>query len=370
MRVAIVEPYFDGSHRAWAEGLAAASGHDMEILSLPAAFWKWRMQGGYLMLAEAYRAAVAGVGPFDLILATSMLHLAGFLGAIRRDAPTVPVVLYMHENQLTYPVSPRDREDLTYPFINWTSMVVADEVWFNSRFHHDEWFERVPGLLRRFPDTRHEHLVDGVRSRSRVVPLGVDLQRLDATAADRGSPPLILWNQRWDHDKGPDELATAIEGLNGAGRRFRLAIAGETFATLPPPFEKLKDVLGPRLVHYGFAPEDEYRHLLRSADIVLSTSRQEFFGIAITEAIYAGAFPVLPRALVYPERIPAPFHDLCLYRDEAELSERLTWALEHREAAARVAADLHPTMAAHDWGVLAPVYDRELARVAHGGACQ
>jgi len=363
-----VEPYFDGSHRAWAAGLAAASGHKIEILSLPAAFWKWRMQGGYLVLAEAYRAAVAKTGPFDLILATSMLHLAGFLGAVRREAPEVPAVLYMHENQLTYPVSPRDREDLTYPFINWTSMAVADEVWFNSAFHYEQWFDRVPALLRRFPDTRHDHLLAGVQSRSRVMPLGVDLHRLDAESIQRDAPPLILWNQRWDHDKGPDELAAAIEALDDAGASFRLAICGETFATLPPPFEGLKARLGQRLVHYGFAPEPEYRRLLRSADVVLSTSRQEFFGIAITEAVYAGAFPILPRMLVYPERIPPEFHDDCLYRDDVELLERLTWAVRRPQEAAAIAAQLGPTMAAHDWAVLAPTYDEELSRVAAGGS--
>ena len=217
LRVALVEPYFDGSHRAWAEGLAAASSHHVEILSLPAAFWKWRMQGGYLTLADAYRDAVAAAGPFDLILATSMLHLAGFLGALRREAAQTPAVLYMHENQLTYPVSPRDREDLTYPFINWTSMAVADEVWFNSAFHYEQWFARVPALLRRFPDTRHDHLLAGVQNRSRVVPLGVDLTRLDAEPIRRDAPPLSLWNQRWDHDKGPDELAAAIQALDDAG---------------------------------------------------------------------------------------------------------------------------------------------------------
>ena len=364
LRIALVEPYFDGSHRAWAEGLAAASSHDVEILSLPAAFWKWRMQGGHITLADAYREAAERGGPFDLIIATSMLNLAGFLGAIRREALDTSTVLYMHENQLTYPVSPRDREDLTYPFINWTSMAVADEVWFNSAFHYDVWFERVPGMLRRFPDARHDHLLAGVQNRSRVVPLGVDLRRLDAQPSARASPPLILWNQRWDHDKGPDRLAAAIRALDESGLSFRLAISGETFATLPPPFEGLAARLGPRLVHYGFAPEADYRRLLRSADIVLSTARQEFFGIAVTEAVYAGAFPVLPRALVYPERIPPEFHERCLYGNEVELLERLTWAVRRPQEAGAIAVELGPTMAAHDWSVLAPTYDRELSRVA------
>ena len=35
LRVWLLEPYFTGSHRAWAEGYRAASRLDVEILGLP-----------------------------------------------------------------------------------------------------------------------------------------------------------------------------------------------------------------------------------------------------------------------------------------------------------------------------------------------
>jgi hypothetical protein len=67
---------------------------------------------------------------------------------------------------------------------------------------------------------------------------------------------------------------------------------------------------------------------------------------------------------VYPERIPPAHHDCCLYRNDAELLEHLTWAVGHPEEAGAVARELRTTMGAHDWSVLAPHYDRELSRVA------
>ncbi len=45
MNILLLEPYFGGSHRAWAEGYARHSGHRIDLLTLPASFWKWRMQG-------------------------------------------------------------------------------------------------------------------------------------------------------------------------------------------------------------------------------------------------------------------------------------------------------------------------------------
>ncbi len=68
----------------------------------------------------------------------------------------------MHENQLTYPISPRDQDDLTYGLMNWKSMLVADRVVFNSEFHRKEVFGVLPGVLKNFPDNRHLHRLEGV----------------------------------------------------------------------------------------------------------------------------------------------------------------------------------------------------------------
>jgi hypothetical protein len=123
---------------------------------------------------------------------------------------------------------------------------------------------------------------------------------------------------------------------------------------------RLRDLLGDKIAHYGWAEPDDYCALLRSSDIVISTAHHEFFGIAITEAIYAGAFPILPNRLVYPERIPSRFHDKCLYDDSAQLVSQTRWAIDHREEAATIAATVGDEMAAADWSIVARRYDQAL----------
>jgi len=356
-RVALIEPYLGGSHRAWAEGYAARSAHDVEVFGLSAIHWKWRMQGGHVTLAPRIERAVAERGPFDAVLASSMTNVPALLGLARRSLGDVPVTLYLHENQLTFPLSEHDRLDLTYPMINWTSMVAADRVLWNSAYHRDEWFDAVPAFLARFPDQRHGGLIDEVRGKSEVAPVGIDLRALDAVDRVRRDRPLVLWNQRWEYDKGPAEFAAAITTLLGEGIEFDVALAGERFADEPPEFARLRGMLGARLVCDGHADVDTYRRLVRSADVVVSTAHHEFFGIAVAEAIYAGAFPVLPNRLVYPERIPPRLRDRCLYETQADLVDRLRWALIRPEEAASIAAGLRPQVAPFDWSAVAPLYD-------------
>jgi glycosyltransferase involved in cell wall biosynthesis len=366
VRVLLIEPYFAGSHAAWADGYRRFSRHDVIVVSHEARFWKWRMHGGFLTLAEETERVVAEHGAPDLVLASDMVNLPAYLGAIRRVIGDIPVVLYMHENQLTYPPNPRDTPDFSYGVMNWASMAVADRVVFNSAFHRDDLLAALPGFLKQFPDYRHLHLVAGVVTRSDVLAVGIDLARLDGEQPDDDGPPLILWNQRWDHDKAPEEFFAAIADLEEGGVDFLLAIAGENFRNVPEEFEAARRHFGSRIVHFGLAPESEYIALLRRASVVASAAHHEFFGIAVIEAIYAGAFPVLPNRLVYPERIPAEHQERCLYDDRPGFVARLRWAIEHPADAAAIAASLRPAMARFDWSVMAPEYDRLLAAAARG----
>ncbi len=357
MRIAVVEPFFGGSHAAWAEGYRQFSAHDVGVISHTDRFWKWRMHGSHVTLASEFMAAVEAGGPFDAIVCSSMLNVPGFLGLARSAVGSSRVVLYMHENQLGYPLSPRDRVDLTYPMFNWTSMLASDLVVFNSQYHHDQWFEDIPKFLRQFPDYQQHGLIAEVAARSMILPVGIDLRRLDIAVPIPGDVPRIVWNQRWEYDKGPAELAEALTALQRRGVEFELILAGEQFPTDPDEFVALQDELGDRVIHYGWAEADEYINLLASSDVVVSTAHHEYFGISVSEAIYAGAFPVLPNRLVYPERIPAHFHTRCLYDDDNELVEKLAWAVSHDGATKEVAAALKPVMAVADWGVVAPQYD-------------
>ena len=358
MKILLIEPYFGGSHRAWARGYAAHSAHEVTLLTMPARFWKWRMQGGALTMAAQARAL--NFRP-DLILASDMLNLPVFLGLTRDVLADVPVAFYCHENQLTYPFPPGEKRDLTYGMMNWLSMAAADRVFFNSHYHRADWFEALPRLLKHFPDHVHLRHVAAVEAKSGVLPVGCDLRRLDrgAERAISGAPPsLVLWNQRWEYDKDPETFFRALYALAEAEDvDFRVALAGSNVRQMPEEFEAARERLGERVVHYGRADADGYVRLLHRADVVVSTALHEFFGVAVVEAIYCGCFPVLPRRLSYPELIPASYHETCLYEDFDGLLTRLRWALVHPDQARALAAGLRPAFDRFDWSRMAPLYD-------------
>jgi glycosyltransferase involved in cell wall biosynthesis len=367
MRILLLAPYCGGSHRAWAEGYVAHSRHDVTLLGLAARFWKWRMQGGAVTLAE--RARALDRRP-DLILASDMVNLPVFLALTRDFLAGVPTALYCHENQLTYPLPPGEKRDLTYGMINWLSMLAADRVFFNSRFHLEDWFAALPNMLKHFPDYPHLHRLAEVREKATILPVGIDLRRLDVVPALERSDkaPVILWNQRWEYDKAPETFFEALYALAEDGTGFRVVISGRNHRPAAPEFEATREHFGGRVVHFGYAADDAYPVLLQRSDVVVSTAIHEFFGVAVVEAIYGGCFPVLPDRLSYPELIPEAHHDICLYPDFDGLLARLRWALANPDAARAVALELRSAIVDFDWARVALVYDRLLGETGPGSA--
>lgn len=337
MNILLLEPYLAGSHAAWARQYAICSRHQVQVLGLPGRHWKWRMHGGAVSLAGQW---LESSFPADVLLATDMLDLACFQGLTRHRFGHVPSVLYFHENQLTYPWSPRDgdpgrQRDAHYAFLNFTGALAADTVLFNSRYHHDVFFEALPRFLQRFPDCRPLDEIDGIRRKSQVLHLGLDLRRLDdyrKPRADRDRIPLILWNHRWEYDKNPEAFFKALFVLADEGWPFEVAVLGESFAETPAIFQQARQRLGKRIVHFGYARDfAEYAGWLWQADILPVTSVHDFFGISVVEAMYCQVWPLLPRRLAYPEHLPCAWHDRHLYDGADELVERLRGLLAHPE---------------------------------------
>jgi glycosyltransferase involved in cell wall biosynthesis len=361
MRVALVEPYYGGSHQAWADGYVANSHHLVSLFTHPARFWKWRMHGAFLTLAEQLTVDVERVGPPDVIVASSMMDVAAFAGAVRSVVPGVPIAVYFHESQFTYPLSPADHFDLSYQMKNWSSAAVGDLVIFNSRFHQEVFREEAGRFLNAFPEDKHVHRVDDVIDASVVMPVGVDIGEFMGGRRVTSGPPLIVWNQRWEHDKGPAELHEIVARLVADGIDFKMAMCGEVFVSVPAEFTEIVELLGPRLIHRGWATRERYADLLLEASVVLSTADQEFFGVGVVEAIAAGAHPVLPDRLVYPERVDA------LGADPATtLYSTVDEAVSLIENALGLGADdrLRAATNIYDWSAVAPQYDAALEQIA------
>jgi glycosyltransferase involved in cell wall biosynthesis len=366
MHIWLIEPYFTGSHRAWAEGYARHSRHQVTLLTMDGLFWKWRMQGGAIELARQAAALWEQGQRPDVVLASGMVNLPAWIGLARPRLGDTPIVLYCHENQLTYPLPPGEKRDLTYAMINWLSMLAADRICFNSRFHLEQFFAEMPHLLKHFPDYSHPSLISAARARAEVLPVGCDLRGLDAlrpAISQRDQPPgppIVLWNQRWEYDKNPAEFFAALECLASEGIAFRVAVAGENFRQAPAAFAVARAGLGDRIIQWGFAEiRADYARLLWDAAVVVSTAWHEFFGVAAVEAIYCGCLPLLPNRLSYPDLIPPSHHGQCLYVSGDDLVSRLRAALVEPRPAPPA---LRQAAAQYDWAVLAPAYDDLLER--------
>jgi glycosyltransferase involved in cell wall biosynthesis len=376
MHILYLDPFHGGSHAAVAEGYARHSQHDITLSTLSiAGGWRWRMRGAAVTLARRLREHMRERAVrFDLIVATDMFDLAAFLGLTRDLIADVPVAMYFHENQLTYPLPPGRARDLAFPWANYTSALAADALCFNSAFHRRAFLEALPGLLGRFHDHQELDLIGAIAAKARVLPPGIDLARLDPSGTGdwelsfsqspipNPQPPIMLWNSRWEYDKGPQAFFAALRELATGGLDFRVIVAGEHIDPNEPNFLAAREWLGERVLAWGYAPDlAAYRAMLWRSDIVVSTAIQEFFGISVIEALYCGCVPVLPRRLSYPDLLPAEHHDTCLYADDGALAGRL--AATMRDLPALKQRDFRAIAQQYDWMRMAPQWDAVLEQI-------
>ncbi len=372
MKITLVEPFFTGSHAAWATQYARRSQHDIDILSLSGNYWKWRMHGGAVTLARKFLAS--GAEP-DLLLVTDMLDLTTFLSLTRQKTAHIPVAIYFHENQLCYPWSPKDRDivnkrDHHYGFINYSSALAADIVLFNSRYHRNAFLDALPRFLKQFPDPNELETVAAIRDKSRVLYLGLDLERFDRPVmqcpneTERGPAPLILWNHRWEYDKNPDEFFEVLFALHGQGRDFRVVVLGESFRQNYPVFARARKILDRKIVQYGYAEDfTQYAQWLHRADILPVTSQQDFFGASIVEALYCGCYPLLPKRLTYPELVSYETYPELFYTDFEALVEKTAKAIQNIDVIRQ--QSLRHCVEPYSWRKMAPEYDERFQELTH-----
>jgi len=358
MQIAVLEPYYGGSHKVWADGYKTFSSHNIRLITLPAQFWKWRMQGGAISLARQLDFQP------DIILASSMLDLSIFRSLTYRQLGNVPIAMYFHENQLSYPQNQRQHHGWRYGFINYVSALVAEANFFNSPYHLDDFIDQLPRLLKHFADYNELETIETIAQKSSVLPVGLDLKRFDIhqTQKSPDSPPIILWNHRWEADKNPELFVESMIELHDAGYDFRVAITGENFQQEPSLFETARDKLGDKIIQLGYVETfADYAKLLWQSDYVVSTAYQEFFGIAICEAIYCGCIPILPHRLNYSNLIPESVHSNCLYK-----KDKLTALLRHHldKTITIYTTPLKAKIAQFDWTIVAPQYDSALTELS------
>ncbi|MCP4440010.1 MAG: DUF3524 domain-containing protein [Aureispira sp.] len=355
MKILLVEPFFGGSHRQWAEGLQQHSQHQIELLTLSAHHWKWRMHGAAVTLVNQFLAL--NFQP-DLVLVSDMLDLATFLGLTRQNLGNTPIAVYFHENQLTYPWSPTDQApkrgyDSHYKFINYTTALSADWCLFNSNYNMQSFLGALPSFLSMFPDHNNLRTVDNIKSKSQVLHLGLDLSSFDQhkpLVNTKSEAPILLWNHRWEYDKGPEEFFEALFELKAQQIDFRLVVLGESTNKYPKIFDTAQEHLKSEILHWGYcASQAEYVQWLWKADILPVTSHQDFFGGSIIEAIYCNTTPLLPKRLAYPEHFP---QNLEFFYEEDCFLATLAQLIQTKQV-----SDLSSLVSQYDWSVLIQQYD-------------
>ncbi len=301
MKILALEPYYGGSHRQFLDGWSSRSRHEWTILGLPAYKWKWRMRHAAVTFAAETRMRQERGAAWDMLFCSDMLNLAEFLGLLG-SLQGLPSVVYFHENQLSYPVRYERERDYHFAATNMTTALAADEAWFNSAYHMESFFRDLGNFLKKMPDYNHPESVELIRRKSLVFPQGID--EFPARHCNAGGPARILWNARWEYDKDPESFFKALRILKEDGCEFRLNVVGERFKAAPSVFEHAREEFDEHIDRWGYQEKrEEYVNALCESDIVVSTAKHEFFGVGVVEAVAAGALPILPRRLAYPEII-------------------------------------------------------------------
>lgn len=307
MKVLALEPYFGGSHRAFLEGWARHSRHDFTILELPARKWKWRMRHAAVTLGRRVEELLDAGRRWDVLICSDMLNLAEFLGLAPPVLHDTPRIAYFHENQLTYPFRYETERDFHFGFTNMTTALAAQQVWFNTAYHRDDFLAALREVLKRMPDYQPLEVVAAIRERATVQSPGID--PLPTRPVRAPGPLRIVWAARWEHDKDPNCLFDALRLLKQRGVAFRVSVVGEQFQASPLVFTESRPEFADVIDRWGYQPtRAAYVAALHEADVFVSTAQHEFFGISVVEGLAAGCFPLLPERLAYPELLQLEDH--------------------------------------------------------------
>jgi glycosyltransferase involved in cell wall biosynthesis len=300
MHILALDTYHGGSHKEFITNWKKHSYHQWSLHTLAPHHWKWRMSHGAITFNQQLQEKQSE--NWDLLFCTDMLNLAEFIGLADKKIQALPRIIYFHENQLTYPSQTSDHRDLRYAFINFTSALAADEVWFNSNWHKENFLQTLEYWLMRMPDNRPRQAINAIADKSRIHSPGIEH---DCTPADNKTSDnclTILWAARWEHDKNPECFFNALNYLKQNNINFKLNVIGSASKTIPDIFINAEKDLSDHINIWGYAnSRQDYIRALQSSDVIVSTANHEFFGIAVMEAVATGCIPILPDRLAYPE---------------------------------------------------------------------
>uniref|UniRef100_A0A1A8JDY3 tRNA-queuosine alpha-mannosyltransferase n=2 Tax=Nothobranchius kuhntae TaxID=321403 RepID=A0A1A8JDY3_NOTKU len=370
--VLLLEPFYGGSHKQLID-LLKENIPSCSVFTLPAKKWHWRARTSALFFSQT----VPTCSSYRVLFSSSVLNLCELV-SLRPDLARLKKVLYFHENQLVYPVRKSQDRDFQYGYNEVLSCLVSDVVVFNSHFNMDSFLSSILPFMKKIPDHRPKDLAQQIRPKCVVMnypvqfpdvssllpehkrtrhpcsgktsedddiirkwgrqsqdddvirqssllrpPCGsktIETPVREVASAAQVKPLHIVWPHRWEHDKNPELFFNTLLRLKEKLLDFHVSVLGETFTDVPEIFSLARVSLDSNILNWGFLPsKDHYLQVLCDADVVVSTAKHEFFGVAMLEAVHCGCFPLCPKALVYPEIFPEQY----LYSTPEQLCKRL-----------------------------------------------
>ena len=352
----LLSAYEAESHRKWRNTIEAGLKDeiDFDSLTLPGRYFSWRIRGNPLSWGPALNK-LAGQR-YEFILATSMVDIATIKG-LNKFLAHVPAYYYFHENQFAYPPGSGDKSHVEPKMVQLYGAMASDKVFFNSYFNRDSFFDGVEKLLGKMPDHVPKGILKDLQRKSTVLPVPISLSN-PASEKSKENTVQIIWNHRWEFDKGPNRLMKVMEHFKSCGEEVVFHILGQKFRNSPSAFERIKTEFSNIIGHFGYIQDrEEYKKILRQGDFVLSTAIHEFQGTSILEAVSAGCVPVVPDRLSYQE-IFSP-----LYRYPSSINDQ---DQEARSAADKIkeliATPIEvPKIYSYSWAHLKEEYLRQLS---------
>lgn len=363
MKILLLSAYDAQSHKRWRTGLVAQfPEYQWTVLSLPARFFSWRLRGNAYSWFMRNKAELEQ--DYDLIIATSMTELSVLRGILPRLGQ-IPTMVYFHENQFAYPLQrpEQQRELMHFRLSNLYTAICGDSLVFNSEYNRETFLQGLRKFLKSMPDFAPRAIVSELESKSQVlsVPLELELFSRKKENTSVATDLFLVWNHRWEYDKGPVVLFKALELCKLNGLPFKIAILGQQFSSSPDSFQKIQSEFAENIIQFGYLPsKEEYLDMVQSCDIVLSTALHEFQGLAVLESIALGLTPIAPNRLSYPEFIPEEY----LYQSHLDNPDKEAFALyQLLEKVYRSKESLSPysvDVSRFSWKTLRPLYKKAI----------
>lgn len=312
-KILLLSAYDASSHRQWRSRLASMfPDYEWTQLALPARNFNWRIRGNSLQWGFGERDELHD--QYDLLIATSMVDLSSLRGFIPTLAQ-IPSMVYFHENQFVYPPGQDQQARNVEPqLVPIYTALCADAIVFNSEYNRSTFLQGAENLFQKLPDDLPANLLTRLQN-SEVIPVPLPAIELPLPTESDSKLLEVVWNHRWEYDKGPALLLQLVELLAENQSPIRLHIVGEQFRTTPAEFEQMQALLRQHASALNITPgefgylanQQDYFALLRRSDVVLSTALHDFQGLAMQEASAFGCTPLAPDNLVYPEYLASQF---------------------------------------------------------------